>query len=337
MSINGMTGEEDDPTYLPQADPKAPANQNTGVNGGRPNAPGVQTFGGSSDNSPPPGPAPGVGHDGSQNGLSREQYRDAWMSSGVKDMAGLRAWTAQHGGNVLSDNGTVQTPYGEQLDMLIGARTGNGQAGWTAGAGMQGANTGPGGPGAAGAGAGAAGSPGAASDPNSFQGQIRAMLLQQMQQNGKPVDMNDPQIAGEMNAQRTVLERQRQERRAAMAERNAASGLNSGGAGSGAMDADIASGYEDMGHQLTGIQAQLFTRELTRKQTALNQQMQMALQTGDAESARALQLQMQGVDAELRRQQMSQQQSQWNDQFGLNASQALYGRDRDAMLYGSGN
>lgn len=324
MSINGMTGEEEDPNYQPQVDPKAPK------------PPGV---GGSSQNPPPPPPAPpapsaNVGHDGSQNGLSREQYRDAWMGSGVTDMAGLRAWTAQHGGNVLSDNGTVQTPYGEQLDMLIGARTGNGQAGWTASAGMQGANTGPG-SGAPG-GQAAPAAPSGVNDPNSFQGQIRAMLLAQMQKNSQPVDENDPSIKGELQSQDNALERTRRDRRAAMAERDAASGLNSGGQGSGAFDADVASGFEDKGTQMSAVRSQLFARELTARRQTMNQQMQMALQTGDAELARALQLQISQADNQLRSLQLNQQQGQWNDSFGLQASNALYQRDRDAALYAGG-
>lgn len=76
-----------------------------------------------------------VGHNGSANGWNREQYRDAWQGSGITDMAGLKGWVAQHGGKVLGDNGTVQTPYGESIDMLINAKGsagghGSGSAGW---------------------------------------------------------------------------------------------------------------------------------------------------------------------------------------------------------------
>lgn len=65
--------------------------------------------------------------------LSREDYRDKWMSSGVKDNAGLDSFLQQYGGTRLSGNGTVKTPYGDDvIDMLIGARSGgNGSPGWT--------------------------------------------------------------------------------------------------------------------------------------------------------------------------------------------------------------
>lgn len=73
--------------------------------------------------------------------MNREQYRDAWMSSGVKNMDQMRDWVARNGGQVLSDNGTFRTPQGETYDGLINARTGNGTPGWTpvGGGGLMGA------------------------------------------------------------------------------------------------------------------------------------------------------------------------------------------------------
>ncbi|HXG71332.1 MAG TPA: hypothetical protein VNJ04_12070 [Gemmatimonadaceae bacterium] len=73
-----------------------------------------------------------VGHDGkTSSGMTREQYRDAWQGSGARSMADLEQFVKQNGGSVVSGNGTVRTPYGEDIDMLIGARTnGNGRAGW---------------------------------------------------------------------------------------------------------------------------------------------------------------------------------------------------------------
>lgn len=73
-----------------------------------------------------------VGHNGTTTaGLNREAYRDKWMSSGVKNIDQLKQWLAANGGELVSDNGTVMTPFGEQIDMLGAARTGNGTAAWT--------------------------------------------------------------------------------------------------------------------------------------------------------------------------------------------------------------
>lgn len=71
-----------------------------------------------------------VGHDGTINGMNREQWRDAWQSSGVTNKAQAQEWLAKNGGRWVADNGTIQTPFGETGDMLIAARTGNGRAGW---------------------------------------------------------------------------------------------------------------------------------------------------------------------------------------------------------------
>lgn len=79
----------------------------------------------------PSQPSNQVGHEGTYNGMNRQQYRDAWMGSGINDMAGMQNWLGQHGGQLMSGNGTVMTPFGETLDMMIGARTGNGRPGWT--------------------------------------------------------------------------------------------------------------------------------------------------------------------------------------------------------------
>ena len=86
---------------------------------------------------PKPTQTASVGHNGTTaGGLNREQYRDKWMSSGVKDMAGMKAWLAENGGTLDSDNGTVTTPFGEQIDMggnARGSAAGNGQltTAWT--------------------------------------------------------------------------------------------------------------------------------------------------------------------------------------------------------------
>lgn len=69
-----------------------------------------------------PKSAASVGHDGTYNGMTREQYRDAWMSSGVNSVQGAKDWLAKNGGTWISDNGTVETPFGEVLDMGGNAR-----------------------------------------------------------------------------------------------------------------------------------------------------------------------------------------------------------------------
>jgi hypothetical protein len=169
-----------------------------------------------------------------------------------------------------------------------------------------------------------------------FQNQIRAMLMQQMGAMGKPVDENDPAISGELQSQDRLAERTRQDRRAASAERMAAQGLNTGGQGSGAFDQETAAGYQDKNNGLSDVRSQLFSRELTARRDKLTQMMSMAMQSGDAEAARSIQMALAQMNDQLQRAQLGQQKSQFDDNFGLNAAQFQYGKDRDLAGYGSG-
>src|SRR4051812_12093448 len=64
------------PTYKPYED--------GGITGKTPNPP----------TPPPPAfdPYQQVGHNGSINGMNREQWRDAWQSSGISNIADMKNW-----------------------------------------------------------------------------------------------------------------------------------------------------------------------------------------------------------------------------------------------------
>jgi hypothetical protein len=151
---------------------------------------------------------------------------------------------------------------------------------------------------------------------NPFQDQIRALLLQQLQGLSQPVDPNDPTIAGQTEAYRNERTRGARTERAALAERAAMQGLLSGGASSGGFDTDLQSINEGASQDVSGFKAQLMGRELENRRASLAQMLNMALQSGDSESARALQLQIAQMDAELRRMGLAQQGSQFNAQLG---------------------
>ena len=63
--------------------------------------------------------------------LSRDQWRDKWMSSGTSNLEGLHDFLSQYGGRLEAGNGLVTTPFGDLLDTLEAARTGKGRPGWT--------------------------------------------------------------------------------------------------------------------------------------------------------------------------------------------------------------
>jgi hypothetical protein len=72
-----------------------------------------------------------VGHDGTINGQTREQWRDAWMGSGMQTQQSTDSWMSQNGATKLANNGTFMTPFGEVLDLGINYRTNNVTPGWT--------------------------------------------------------------------------------------------------------------------------------------------------------------------------------------------------------------
>jgi hypothetical protein len=146
-----------------------------------------------------------VGHDGSVNGWNREQYRDAWMSSGVNSVDAAKQWLGAHGGEWLSDNGTVRTPFGEVLDMggnARGSAAGNGKFTTTWG----GSGGGPSEPtpvasgnafGNNAPGVGGGGAPGGAGAGGGGYDPLRQQLIQQLMDRAKQslaVTADDPTI-----------------------------------------------------------------------------------------------------------------------------------------------
>jgi hypothetical protein len=99
--------------------------------------PYMQQGGGQGSQAPKGGPwsqytGEDVGHEGTtKGGMNRQQFRDAWMSSGISNSQQMDDWLAKNGGQRLNDAGVVRTPFGETLDMGIAYKTGNGRPGWT--------------------------------------------------------------------------------------------------------------------------------------------------------------------------------------------------------------
>jgi hypothetical protein len=278
--------------------------------------------------------------------LSREAYRDALMGSGITDIEGLKGFLAQQGGTLVSPtSGTIRTPQGELIDALINASgVGPSRPAWTRVHDPEAAQFGvtsfdaaggatPSTPSTPSAASSVGGGAGGAQD---FQGQVRNRLLQQIEGAGQPVGADDPFIGGVLRSEERGLEKGRRQRRAAMAERFAATGLNPGGAGSGAFNQELTSGFEDKAAAMSGMRAQLFSREMNNRRTQMAGLLNMALQTGDAEKVRSLQLQLAQMDEALRRQGLSQQAAQWGDQYGLQRQELERGLSRDAVLAGLG-
>jgi hypothetical protein len=157
-----------------------------------------------------------------------------------------------------------------------------------------------------------------AAQGSAYQNQIRDLIMQQLQQLQKPVSADDPAIAAQQNAYRLSRDRDAQQTRGIMAERAAAEGLNSGGSGSGAFDTTVQGIYETAGQDKAENLSGLMGEEQQAKRSQLTTLLNIALQSGDAESVRQLQMQLAQLDATLTREGRVQQNNQFNANLGQN-------------------
>jgi hypothetical protein len=295
LSDNNYQDDYSNPTRNKQEEDEQTqfdANQrsaNTGINGG----------------ANPPAPAASVGHDGTYNGKTREQWRDSWMSQGGgMTQQQVDQWMAQNGATKVGDNGTFTTPFGENLDLGIGYKSGNVSAGWTpTGSDLAAVNAqSVGNPGAGANGANGANGTGMPND------MIHQMLMEELQGLRGPVDPNDPRIRDQVTAYRNDASRARDRGQEAMAERGAYSGLPSGAA-----DTSVQGSYEKMGQDVGNFSAGLIGKEYQNRRDELDRLMALAVQTGDAASARQLQMAIQTMDNQYRYASMGQQNQQYYD------------------------
>ena len=78
-----------------------------------------------------------VGHDGTFNGMNREQWRDKWMSSGRMSQDEMQRKLTEMGATNAGRGDIWTTPFGETYDLGIGYKTGNPMAAWTPVSGAQ--------------------------------------------------------------------------------------------------------------------------------------------------------------------------------------------------------
>lgn len=266
-------------------------------------------------------------------GFDRTAFRDASMSRAAgQSPADFIASHPEFSTGVTSYNGSkdkyVLPGTNEVIDLSINAdANGVGTAnGWT-GAGFNAYGV-PDAPAGGGGGGAAGGSSGGA-----YQDQLRALLLQKLGEFGQPVTGSDPAIAGVNQSYRVARERSAQQERATAAERSAFEGLNPGGQGSGSFRGELQGIQEQSGQDIAGHDASVVLQEVQQRRALLQNFLNMALQNGDNESARQLQMALAQMDNDIKRQSLGQQQSQFNDQFGASRADA-YSNDqyRNALL-----
>lgn len=132
-----------------------------------------------------------------------------------------------------------------------------------------------------------------------FQGEIRKQLMARLAELGTPVNEQSSGIAGAVSGARDEATRASEQERTALAERLYAQG--GGGLNSNALTQQIQQSGEKNASSLGGLRANLMMQEYARKQTALQQTLSLAVQSGDAEAARAAQKAIADLQAQLQR------------------------------------
>lgn len=125
----------------------------------------------------------------------------------------------------------------------------------------------------------------------------RKKLLDMLHAPQGPVDLTDPNIQSQSVAFSSARNRAATQQRNALAERAAASGLNSGGAGSGSFDSGLNSIYESAGRDIAGNDSALIGKEVDARRTQLMQALQMANSVGAQDEANQLQTALANLDA----------------------------------------
>lgn len=200
----------------------------------------------------------------------------------------------------------ITDPQGKMWDAVFAA--GLGGKGFQKLDPTQAANAGYGAATGTGAGAGAGAAGGFANMPAGMSDAIHRLLSRGF---STPSEM-DPEIAGQFAPISRTIDRGAANTRQAAAERAAAGGSLIGGEG-GSFDAGVNSINEQAGEQKGRAMGGLIGSELQ----ARRQDIQTALQFAQGEEKMALEKQLAEADNEIRRQGMSQQNSQFYDDYGL--------------------
>lgn len=173
--------------------------------------------------------------------------------------------------------------------------------------------------------AGGGGSPspaGSASTVSPFLAQLRALLMERIAAAEQPVDQNSAQIADPLSAARDEVSRGQDQERKALAERLYATGsLNSGELTQG-----IQQSAERNATGLSQLRAGLISKEYTARRDELQNYMQLAIASGDAEMARQVQLEIANLNASVQRQGLGISLAEFIASLNQNTANAAAGR-----------
>ncbi len=154
---------------------------------------------------------------------------------------------------------------------------------------------------------------------SAFTDQLRALLMSRLQSAQAPVDENSPQIAAQVNAARDEGTRQSEQERTALAERLYAQG----GLNTNALTQQIQQSAEKNAANVGNLRGTLLMNAYNQKQQELENDLQLAFASGDAESARQIQTQIANLQATVQRE-------------GIGANLAINSANQNAATVGAG-
>lgn len=146
-----------------------------------------------------------------------------------------------------------------------------------------------------------------------FLANVRALLMQRLQSASAPVSDTDPTINAAMTAARDEASRASTQERANLAEHLYAQG----GLNTDAITRDLQQSGERTATTLGSLRATLMQRELDARRSDLQNLLQLALATGDAEATNAIRVQLAYLDAQVQRE-------------GIGANLAMFGQNQNA-------
>jgi hypothetical protein len=151
---------------------------------------------------------------------------------------------------------------------------------------------------------------------------LRALLMQRLGVLGNNDVSQDPQIVAAMQAAQDQTARQAAQERTQLAERLYAQG--GGALNSQALTQQIQQSNEQNALGLSSLKAQLYTKAYEDRRAELQQDLAMAIQVGDAASARTLQQYIADLDASVRREGLGVQMAEFQQNQNAAANQSAF-------------
>lgn len=148
---------------------------------------------------------------------------------------------------------------------------------------------------------------------------MRHILMDRLGQAGAPVSADSPGIKEMIAAQQLAGQRASERQRSQVAARLSADGL----ADSGASDTTLFGIEQARGEAEQASTADILGKEMQAKRQELLSLLQLAVSSNDAESARAVQMQLAELDANQAQQRITNQNTQFGESLGFQKSSFL--------------